>query len=192
MKKTVLAIISMIIPFVSGCAPHMNLVIGGDDFPQTPQKYIDDVKSSSFIHTNKRVVNLALNKMVPKLKSIGKKCYHVEVSTRRRERGLFSFGSTELYRQELNPKVTTSKAGGALFTMQIKGLKGSKTIGAKEPEDGMWLYGIEFKPTGKKQTTAMVYSPTGWGSAAGSIIDAVEGKYGKECPPMSDIHPGAS
>lgn len=180
---------SVLTILLSGCSPHMNIVMGDSSkMPKNAVEFHDYLTKENKLEDPK-VISADIDTIAKRLDQAAKQCYHFEISHVRR-------GGSEMYADTFTGTVTQLNSDQVFFSMQTNGLRGSKTVymdgKGKTPPKGLFMYGVEFTKVDNEHTRAMSYAPWGWGSTVENVVKVAEGKYENNCPDKSDIFPGAS
>lgn len=190
LSKTHPAFVILILAILlSGCSPHMNLVMGDSSkMPKNAVEFHEYLVKSNKLEDPK-VIPVNFETVAERLQQAASQCYRFEISTVRRS-------GSEMHADSFTGKVTHLSNDQLFFSMQTKGLRGSETVfldgKGTMPPDGLFMYGVEFTQVDKDHTRAKSFAPWGWGSTVDNVVKVAEGKYENGCPDKSDIFPGAS
>ena len=196
MKKVfgLIAILFLMSIALTGCGgSHANLVFGNsNEMPKTLEGYRDFLVKTNRLKNNV-TIPVSLADVAKRLNNkINQHCYNFELTHMNGQ----MLQRRESYRQIFNAKTAKLSDGKIFFAAQYKNGIGSKTIfvdgKGKEPEDGMFAYGVEFTDLGNNKTEARSYSPLMWGKITATVIKIAEDKLEGECPAASRLYPFAN
>ena len=183
-NRRLLITLLLITTFISGCSPHTYRVRG--DLPQNASQYRKAlIKWDMLVEPQTITVNFKTLKK--RLTKASKQCYKFQIS--------HNLNNAETHKEAYTGSVAQIGKNILFFTMQTKGLSGTKVVfekgKQKVPKNGIYVYGIEFTKAGRNKINVRAYTPTGWKKPIKAVMDIAQNKLRTKCPAKSSLFPNA-